>query len=96
MTGAPGDVSKQRALFQTRLVETYPGATFDGTIGTVPFQNNFVATYTATTAIIDQTTPSRSTFINLSKGELMEGLEKLRFAITTADRDEAPPSGELT
>jgi hypothetical protein len=114
VTGAPSDVSKQRALFLTRLVETYPGSTFDGTTGTVPFQNNFVATYNATltvdtikeigkitaiyhltqgkitlsfennsvTAIIDQTTPSRSTFINVSIPAMKENAEK-----TLADPD---------
>jgi hypothetical protein len=115
VAGASGDVSKQRTLFLNKLVEKYPGSTFDGTNGTVAFQKNFVATFNANltvdsikeigtvtvifhltqgkitlsfennsvTAIIDQTTPTRSTFINVSIPVMKDNAEKI---LTDPDR----------
>ena len=40
-----GDKSKQQANFLKKLNDRYPGATFDGALGTVPFLTNFTARF---------------------------------------------------
>ena len=43
--GSSGDKVKQQAAFLKKLTELYPGSTFDGTSGTVPFLKGIVATF---------------------------------------------------
>ena len=40
---AHGDNAKQQTTFLKKLIELYPGSTFDGAMGTVPIQKNFIA-----------------------------------------------------
>ncbi len=41
--GSPDDPAKQKADFLAKLTHLYPGSTFDGTTGTIPFQKEYVA-----------------------------------------------------
>jgi hypothetical protein len=109
VTGAPDDKAKQGTNFLKMLTERYPGATFDGRVGTVPFQENFVAYFNSAlnvdnikdvgpmtldyqvkqgrihisegmnsvTILIDQTDPTRSSYINVTIPAIKEEAEQI-------------------
>ena len=115
LAAVPDDKARQQADFLKKLVKQYPGATFDGTLGTIPIQKIFVAQFTSSlkvesikevgnitlvyqlaqgrihltdgtnsvTILIDQTDPTRSSFINATIPSMKESAE---IILTDSDR----------
>ncbi len=52
VTLAPDDKTRQRTLFLKKLTERYPGADFDGTSGTAPFNEHFVVCFNGALQVV--------------------------------------------
>ena len=85
---APGDTAKQRALFLQKLEKQYPGVTFDGSNGSVPFQKNFVALFNSALKIecIRETGfVTLDYLVNQGKIQLTEGANSVAIIVDLTD-----------